>query len=101
MRVEPSVLKDGADVSRSAGRIALGGADALSQAAIPTGMFGDFDEAHAFHASLTAGHQSHVSAMRGNHEALTGIGDKVANAATSFETTEAQNRAAIDTVRDA
>ena len=54
MWVEPDVLKDGADVSRSAGRIALSGADALSHAAIPAGMFGDFDAAHAFHSTLTS-----------------------------------------------
>ena len=43
MWVEPDVLKDGAEVSRNAGKIVLSGADALSQAAIPSGMFGDFD----------------------------------------------------------
>lgn len=101
MRVEPDVLKDGADVSRNAGQMALSGADALSQAAIPTGMFGDFDAAHAFHSKLTAGHQSHVQAMRGNHRTLTDVGDKVHNGATAFEETEADNKAAIDTVSDA
>lgn len=101
MWVEPDVLKDGADVSRSAGNIALSGADALSHAAIPAGMFGDFEAAHAFHSKLTAGHQSHVQAMRGNHRTLTDVGDKAHNAATSFEETEAQNKAAIDTLPDA
>ena len=33
MWVEPDVLKDGADVSRSAGKIVLSGADALSRSA--------------------------------------------------------------------
>ena len=101
MRVEPDVLKDGADVARSAGQMARTGADALAQAAIPAGMFGDFDEAHAFQSELTAGHASHVRAMRGNHRSLTGIGNKVTDAATSFETTEARNKAALDTVTDA
>jgi hypothetical protein len=101
MWVEPDVLKDGADVSRSAGKIALSGADALSHAAIPAGMFGDFDAAHAFHSTLTAGHRSHVAAMRGNHRTLTDIGDKANNAATSFEEAEAHNRAVIDIVADA
>ena len=101
MWVEPDVLKDGAEVSRNAGKIVLSGADALSEAAIPAGMFGDFDEANAFHSKLTAGHGSHVRAMRGNHQTLTGIGDKVTNAATSFESTETHNRAAIDNVSDA
>ena len=101
MRVEPDVLKDGAEVSRCAGKIALNGADALSQASIPAGIFGDFDAAHAFHSKLTAGHQSHVAAMRGNHRTLTDIGDKVHNGAVAFEETEAHNKAAIDTVPDA
>lgn len=101
MWVEPDVLKDGADVSRSAGKIVLSGADALSHASIPAGMFGDFEAAHAYHGKLTAGHQSHVQAMRGNHRTLTDVGDKAHNAATSFEETEAQNTAAIDTVPDA
>jgi hypothetical protein len=101
MRVEPDVLKDGADVARNAGQMARSGADALSQAAIPAGMFGDFDEAHTFHSDLTASHSSHVRAMRGNHRSLTDIGDKVTDAATSFETTEARNSATLDTVTDA
>jgi uncharacterized protein DUF2563 len=101
MWVEPDVLKDGADVSRNAGKIALNGADALAQASIPSGMFGDFDEAHAFHSKLSAGHESHVRAMRGNHRTLTDVGDKAHNAATSFEETEAHNRAAVDNVPDA
>ncbi len=101
MRVEPDVLKDGADVSRNAGQIALSGADALAQASIPAGLFGDFDAAHAFHGKLTVVHHSHVRAMRGNHRTLTDVGDKVHNAATSFEETEAHNKAAIDTVPDA
>lgn len=101
MKVEPDVLKDGADVSRSAGRMALNGADALSSAAIPAGMFGDFADAHTFHSNLTASHASHVQAMRGNHLTLTDVGDKVAGAAVSFEETEARNKAAVDTVPDA
>jgi hypothetical protein len=43
MRVEPDVLKDGAEVSRNAAQMALNGADALAQTSIPAGMFGDFD----------------------------------------------------------
>ncbi|OBB10968.1 hypothetical protein A5662_08195 [Mycobacteriaceae bacterium 1482268.1] len=101
MRVEPDVLKDGADVARNAGQMARSGADALAQAAIPSGIFGDFDAAHAFHSTLTAGHQSHVRAMRGNHRTLTDIGDKATTAASSFETTESDNKAAIDAVPDA
>ena len=101
MWVEPNVLKDGADIARNAGQIAQSGADALAQASIPTGMFGDFDAAHAFHSKLTAEHQSHVRAMRGNHQTLTDVGAKAHNAATSFETTETHNKAAIDNVSDA
>lgn len=101
MRVEPDVLKDGANISRDAGNIARNGADALAQASIPAGMFGDFDAAHSFHSAVTAGHQSHVRAMRGNHRTLTDVADKVHNAATSFEKTEADNKAEIDTVPDA
>lgn len=101
MRVEPDVLKDGAEVSRNAGRIVGNGADALAQASLPAGMFGDFAAAHDFHSALTVGHQSHVRAMRGNHRTLTDVGDKVHHAATAFEQTEADNKAEIDTVPDA
>ena len=101
MWVEPDVLNDGAAVSRNAGKIALSGADALAQASIPPGMFGDFDAAHAFHSKLTASHESHVHAMRGNHQTLTGVGEKAHTAATAFESTETQNRAAVDNVPDA
>jgi hypothetical protein len=39
--------------------------------------------------------------MRGNHRSLTDVGDKLTDAATSFEDTEAANRAVIDAVPDA
>ncbi len=100
MRVEPDVLKEGANVSRNAGKMALNGADTLAQASIPAGMFGDFAAAHQFHSALSAGHQSHVRAMRGNHRILTDVADKVHHAATSFEETEADNKAEVDTVPD-
>ncbi len=101
MRVEPDVLRDGADVSRNAGKMALNGANALARASIPAGMFGDFDAAHAFHSTLTAGHQSYVKAMRGNHRTLTDVGDNVHNAANAFDQTEADNKAEVDAVPDA
>jgi Protein of unknown function (DUF2563) len=101
MWVEPDVLKDGADVSRNAGKMARSGADALDQVSIPAGMFGDFDAADAFHSKLTAGHRSHVMAMRGNHQTLSEVGERAHQAAISFEATEAQNTAAIDNVPDA
>ncbi|MDX1883506.1 DUF2563 family protein [Mycolicibacterium sp. 120270] len=98
MRVEPDVLKDGAGVSRNAGQIVNDGADALAQAVIPAGIFGDFEAAHSFHGRLSAGHRSQVQAMRGNHRTLTDVGDKAYRAALSFEHTEADNRARIDAV---
>jgi hypothetical protein len=101
MWVEPGVLKEGADVARTAGETALSGADALAQASIPVGIFGDFDAAHAFHSKLTAGHASHVRAMRGNHQTLTGVGHKADNSATAFQTTEERNNAAVDNIPDA
>jgi hypothetical protein len=101
MRVEPDILRDGADVSRNAGQMARIGADALSQAAIRSGVFGDFDDAHAFHSKLTAGHRSYVQAMHATHQTLTEVGDKVHTVATSFEETESRNRATIDAVPDA
>ncbi len=100
MWVEPEVLKSGANVARSAGETVLSGADALGQASIPAGMFGDFDEAHTFHSKLTAGHASHVRVMRGNHVTLTDVGDKAQYSATLFETTEARNSTAVDDVWD-
>lgn len=96
--MEPDVLKDGADVSRNAAQIVGSGADALAQAPIPAGIFGDFEAAHAFHSTLTAGRHSQVQTMRGNHRTLTGVGVKAHKAATSFEETEAGNRAKIDAV---
>jgi hypothetical protein len=39
--------------------------------------------------------------MRGNHRTLTDVGDKAHNAATSFEETEADNKAEVDSVPDA
>jgi hypothetical protein len=98
MRVESDVLEYGADVSRNAGQIVGSGANALAQAPIPAGIFGDFDAAHTFHSTFAAGHQTHVQAMRGNHRTLTDVGDRAHETAVSFAGTEARNRAAIDVV---
>ncbi|WP_123027018.1 DUF2563 family protein [Mycolicibacterium stellerae] len=101
MWVEPELLHSGGDVARSAGQRVLGGAEALSAAAIGSSIFGDFDAARSFHQRLSAHRTSRVDAMRGNHQTLTDVGQKAQTASGWFSQTERENTRDVSHITDA
>ncbi|ORA77967.1 hypothetical protein BST28_16330 [Mycolicibacter kumamotonensis] len=84
MHVNPHVLRIGANVSDDAGQHADTGAQRLGLAGVTTGIFGDFDAAHSFHAALGTAKDGHRDALRNHHQNLTGIAQNVRTAATAF-----------------
>jgi len=84
MHVNPHVLRTGANVSDDAGGHAYDGAQRLDVAGVTTNMFGDFDDAHGFHAALGSAKDSHRDALHGHHQNLTGIAENVRTAAAGF-----------------
>lgn len=57
-------------------------------------IFGDFAEAEAFHAKVSAAHQSHRERLQGHHSALRGLSGQAGLAARAFS--EADESAADD-----
>jgi len=84
MHVNPHVLRTGANVSDDAGGHANDGAQRLDVAGVTSTMFGDFDDAHGFHAALGSAKDSHRDALQGHHQNLTGIAENVRTAAAGF-----------------
>mgnify|MGYP000243367417 FL=1 len=91
MEVDPAHLHAGATRCHEAAETALSAAGELGGKKPTAGMFGDFDEAHAFHQALTTAHQGHVEQLQGHHSALTDIGDKSRSGAHTFTAAEASN----------
>ncbi|BBX23742.1 hypothetical protein MTER_31530 [Mycolicibacter terrae] len=84
MHVNPQVLRIGANVSDDAGQHADTGSQRLGLAGVATGIFGDFDAAHTFHAALGSAKDGHRDVLRAHHHNLTGIAENVRTAATAF-----------------
>lgn len=84
MFVDTDLLRMGAGFSRSAATIARRGATAFRSTHLGAGIFGDFEEAHGFHSTLTAAHQAHAGTMAGHHAELVGLAEKANAAATTF-----------------
>ncbi|MEZ0051339.1 cob(I)alamin adenosyltransferase [Mycobacterium sp. MAA66] len=97
MEVDPAHLHAGADRCGDAAATALKAAGKLAEKKPAAGMFGDFDEAHAFHGALATAHQGHVEQLHGHHRALTDIGDKSRSGADTFTAQEASNADSLRT----
>ncbi|MCG5432890.1 DUF2563 family protein [Mycobacterium sp. MYCO198283] len=89
--MEAELLRDGAAVTRNAGRFALDAADRLDAVSPMNSIFGDFEAAHHFHSKLVAGQRSHVAVMRRHHATLHDVGAKARCAAATFDQCEADN----------
>jgi cob(I)alamin adenosyltransferase len=89
MEVDTAHLHAGADRCRDAAGTALAAAGKLAEKKPAVGMFGDFDEAHAFHQAISAAHQDHIERLHGHHRALTDVGDKSRSAAHEFTARDA------------
>lgn len=84
MHVNPYALRTGADVSDDAGGHADTGSQRLGLAGVNAGMFGDFEDAHSFHAALGSAKDDHRDALRDHHRNLVGIAENVRTAAATF-----------------
>lgn len=91
MHVNPHVLRTGANVSDDAGGHAGTGARRLDVAGVAATMFGDFDDAHSFHAALGSAKDSHRETLHGHQQNLTGIAENVRTAATAFTRMDVHN----------
>jgi hypothetical protein len=89
MEVDTAHLHAGADRCRDAAGAALAAAGKLAEKKPTVGMFGDFDEAHAFHEAISAAHQDHIERLHGQHRALADVSDKSRSAAHEFTARDA------------
>ncbi|KUI05830.1 DUF2563 family protein [Mycobacterium sp. IS-3022] len=98
MFVDTDLLRMGADFSKSAGEIAMRGAERFASTSLPAGIFGDFDAAHGFHSALGRAHEAQAATMRAHHANFDGLAAKANVGAAEFET---QDEACAATVRSA
>lgn len=96
MFVDTALLRMGADFSDSAGAIARRGAAGFASTAVPTGIFGSFDEADQFQRTLAQTHASHSQSMQAHHGALTKLAGKAVTAATVFIREDEQGASALN-----
>lgn len=86
--VQPEGLVRGGKLCDCAGDSVARGAAHLQSSAVPKDMFGAFDDAHAFHQTLTEIHDNHQEQLHGHRAALTGIGTRAGEAAVRFTATD-------------
>lgn len=98
MEVDTEHLHAGADRCTDAAWTAQAAASRLAEKAPAAGMFGDFAEAHAFHAAISAAHQDHIEQLRAQHRALSDISDKSLSGADKFA---AHDESTADSLRAA
>jgi hypothetical protein len=100
IRVNAEHLNAGARHCDDAADSAHKAAEELALAPVPAGIFGDFAEAHQFHATVSAAHQSHIEQLRAHHKRLTELSEKSAAAARMFTATDASGAEAIGSAGD-
>ena len=99
MFVDIGLLHSGGNQSHRAGGVARDGADQLSRGPLPSGMFGGFPAAEAFHEAVGAAQVKHVRMLQGHQEALTAIGGKAHQAAAGFTDMDETGAAKLRAVR--
>jgi hypothetical protein len=100
MYIDPALLRMGAAFADSAGAIAHAGATTFADAAIPLGIFGDFDDAHDFHKSLAANHETHATTLLGFRPHLESISERANAGATAFDTQDSTGAQSINAAAD-
>jgi hypothetical protein len=96
MFIDTDLLRCGAEFSRSAGAVALDGANRFATAQLPAGMFGDFAAAEDFHGALGRAHEGHVTSMQGHQTALDALAEKAHHAAATFVKQDEESGVALD-----
>jgi len=95
MFIDTDLLRMGAAFAESAGSIVHRGAAEFSDSLPTVGIFGDFDDAHAFHASLTDAHDAHVTTMRSYRAELDSLAERANSAAVIFDGQDEANASVI------
>jgi hypothetical protein len=98
MIVDTTLLRCGADFSRSAGSICRDGADKFASAQAGSSIFGDFDAATSFQRAIVATRDSQAAAMHVHRAALDSLAEKSNIAAAVFA---AQDETSGDSIRSA
>lgn len=78
-------VRSGADKCSAAAETASEGASKLAAHESATGIFGDFAEAHSFHATLRGTHNDHVDLLKAHQQQLTAIHRAAAAHADTFD----------------
>jgi hypothetical protein len=99
MFVNTALLHSGANDSHRAGWHADDGANQLVRTSPVTGIFGDFEAAHAFHEAVARSHTHHTAMLRAHQETLCNVGDKARTAAVELTDMEERNAAELRAVR--
>jgi len=94
--VSPDGLDAGAGRCDDAAISASSGAEILHGVSVESGIFGDFDAAHAFHGVANDTHTYHVEKFAVHREGLSGLSGKGRDAATAFVATDEQSGDALD-----
>lgn len=84
MFIDTDLLRMGAAFTESAGTIAHRGASQFADAQPTSGIFGDFDDAHVFHASLADAHGTHVTTMQSFRTEFESLAERANSAAAIF-----------------
>ncbi|BBY59104.1 DUF2563 family protein [Mycolicibacterium sarraceniae] len=95
MQVDVDKMRSGANRSYNAAYRVREGANALSRAAVASGIFGDFEAAEAFHTALIQTHTRHVTRMQDHSDGLGTLGDNAHRAASEFSEMEQRNTEAL------
>lgn len=74
------------------------GADQLSRAVVPTGIFGDFAAAESYSAAVGEAHSNHIQRLRDHETRLGVLGAKAHKTASVFVDMEERNAEALRSV---
>jgi hypothetical protein len=94
------LLHAGSDSSWFAGAAARKAADRLSGAALPQGIFGEFNAAERFHSAVSTAMDTHVQRAQDHHARLTDIAGKGHVGARALSDTDAGAARALDSAGD-
>ncbi|MFL0292790.1 DUF2563 family protein [Mycobacterium sp. SMC-18] len=94
--VTPEGLNAGAERCNDAATSASSGARTLQEITMDAGIFGDFGEAHGFHALAAQVHAHHVEKFAAHRDRLSGLSGKGQDASKAFTGADAASAEAID-----
>jgi hypothetical protein len=98
VQVDVGEMRSGANRSYQAAWLAMEGADQLSRAAVPSGIFGGFSAAESFCDAVGEAHSNHIHRLWDHESRLGVLGDKAHKTASVFVHMEERNAEALRSV---